>query len=66
MGSELFLLHDTHGFPLSESIIQARMRGLAVDLFAFARAALAAGWTSLRTQGVIRSAIAEADASCPL
>ncbi len=65
-GVELFELHDTHGFPLANALIEARKRGMGSDLIGFALAALKAGWSSLRVQAVLREAIFEADEIQPL
>jgi len=54
---QAFKMHDTYGVPLSITMDIARVRGYKVDLFAFAREALAAGWKSKRVQAVIREAL---------
>lgn len=59
-GAELFRLHDTYGFTLTDSLAECRRRGLPCDLIGFALAAIKAGWSPETAQAACREALADA------
>ena len=52
----LFQLHDTHGFPLTEAVAECARRGLVPDLAGFCRDAKKAGWPWVTVERVLREA----------
>lgn len=62
--TNLFKLHDTHGFPLANSLIECRVRGWHPCTQQFVSDAIRAGWPKDRAERVLRESLADSE-SCP-
>jgi hypothetical protein len=58
--TNLFKLHDTHGFPLANSVDECRRRGWVPCLDQFIADAIRAGWPRERAQRTVDEAKADA------
>lgn len=64
--SGLFALHDTHGFPLAESIIECYRRRWLPCLNDFRACALRAGWSKETIERTIAEALQDAGSMIPV
>lgn len=58
-GAELFKLHDTYGFTLTDSLSECRRRGIPCDMIGFALAAMEAGWNKETVIASVREAFSD-------
>ena len=61
MSVDLFKLYDTHGLPLSISLMCSKEYGVEPDIAGFIRSAWFKGWSYKKTMRTVREALREAN-----
>lgn len=59
--TNLFKMHDTHGFPLSNSLVECKKYDWYPCVEQFVLDAVRAGWPKERAERVLREAIADSN-----